>query len=231
PPKKRMLFHAASSASHASAEKENDTPSVHVCIFSKTWMLMWCVLFINITAGIMFIGFQSPLLQDILAKSKPNMNANALATAGATLIAVSSICNGIGRFFWGGISDKIGRAQTFRLILVTQVAAFIALNFITSPLLFSVVVCYVLLCYGGGFGTMPSFVLDVFGSRLMPKVYGMMLTSWSCAGVVGPQLAAVLKDMYPDAAGRHMTFAFCTVILSIGFFFSLHLKNTPYPKQ
>lgn len=35
----------------------------------------------------------------------------------------------------------------------------------------------ILLCYGGGFGTMPSFAADYFGVRDIGSIYGLMLTS------------------------------------------------------
>ena len=61
-------------------------------------------------------------------------------------------------------------------------------------------ICYVLLCYGGGFGTMPSFILDVFGPARMALAYGVILTAWSAAGIVGPQVVAFLKDHYAEQA-------------------------------
>ena len=35
--------------------------------------LMWMLFFINITAGIMFIGFQSPMLQDLMHAKSPEL--------------------------------------------------------------------------------------------------------------------------------------------------------------
>ncbi len=200
------------------------------CVFSGKFALMWAVFFLNIIAGIMFISFQSPLLQDLLKESvepallnDPRVLAD-LAASGATLIAVSSVFNGLGRFFWGGLSDKIGRVQTFRLIIGSQVAVFLALLFIKTPLLFSVLVCYVLLCYGGGFGSMPSFVLDVFGPRQMPVVYGSILTAWGLAGIVGPQIVAFLKDNYAGQAAQY-TFVTASVLLLAGLFITFILSN------
>jgi MFS transporter, OFA family, oxalate/formate antiporter len=167
------------------------------CIFSGEFALLWVIFFCNITAGIAIIGFQSPLFQDICSKADPALGKEALARYGATLIAVSSLFNGVGRFLWGGISDRIGRRETFRLILGSQLLAFVLLLFTDSPWLFALLVCYILLCYGGGFGTMPSFVLDLFGSRVMPAVYGTILTAWAAAGIAGPQLVALIKDRYP----------------------------------
>lgn len=194
------------------------------CIFSSRFALMWLIFFLNITAGIMFIGFQSPMLQDILKNTNPLMTVSELAAAGATLIAVSSIFNGLGRFFWGGLSDRMGRVQVFRLILGSQVFVFIALLFVKQPFVFGALVCYVLLCYGGGFGSMPSFVHDVFGHRLMPVVYGVILTAWSMGGIVGPQIVAFIKDHYASQASVY-TFGSGVVLLSLGFIISLFLNN------
>ena len=200
------------------------------CIGSGKFLMMWTVFFFNIIAGIMFIGFQSPLLQDLLKKaldpatlSDPQVIAG-LAASGATLIAISSIFNGVGRFFWGGLSDKIGRIQTFRLILGSQLIVFIALLFVDSPIVFGVLVCYILLCYGGGFGSMPSFVLDVFGPKLMPVVYGTILTAWGCGGIVGPQIVAFLKDNYPIQAAQY-TFMSAATLLFAGLLITLALNN------
>jgi len=33
---------------------------------------------------------------------------------------------------------------------------------------------------------MPSFVLDVFGPKIMPVVYGVILTAWGFGVIIGP---------------------------------------------
>lgn len=213
-------------AQSAAAQAAEEGLTAKQSILSGKFWLMWAVLFLNVTAGIMFIGMQSPMLQDILAKTNVGMDTAALAAAGATLIAVSSLFNGIGRFFWGGLSDKIGRAQAFRLILGTQLLVFIALVFVNNPWIFAIMVCYVLLCYGGGFGTMPSFVGDVFGARLMPVVYGTILTAWSMGGIAGPQIAAYIKDTRPENAGP-TTFVAGAIILAIGLIAAFLVNNKP----
>jgi len=52
----------------------------------------------------------------------------------------------------------------------------------------------VLLCFGGGFGTMPSIIAEYFGARHMGANYGAILTAWGVAGVAGPLFAARVKD-------------------------------------
>ena len=201
------------------------------CIFSPEFALLWVIFFCNITAGIAIIGFQSSLFQEIHSKADPTLTKETLASYGATLIAASSIFNGVGRFFWGGLSDRIGRPLAFRLMLGSQLLAFILLMYINSPWLFALLVCYILLCYGGGFGTMPSFILDLFGSKVMPAVYGTILTAWSAAGVVGPQLVARIKDHYPAGLypGRASFYSFamgCSFLLA-GLVLSFFVKSRP----
>lgn len=221
------------SGNAANVDADHDdrlTPAV--CILSARFALMWLVFFCNIVAGIMFIGFQSPILQDLLKAGEPGMTVTALAAAGGTLIAVSSIFNGIGRFFWGGLSDRIGRIQAFRAILASQIVVFLALTQVTNPYIFGALVCYVLMCYGGGFGTAPSFVLTVFGSKVMGVVYGCLLTAWAMAGLVGPQVAAVVKDVFASEPARAAQWIFLigAGFLTLGLLVSLALANDPFKK-
>ncbi len=211
-------------ATTAAAQGHQDDLTVKTCITSSKFIRMWIIFFLNISAGIMFIGLQSPMLQDLLKIGDPLMDTAALAAAGATLIGISSLFNGIGRFFWGGLSDKIGRVQAFRLILGTQMVVFLLLTVVSNPWIFGAIVCYVLLCYGGGFGTMPSFVLDVFHARLMPIVYGIILTAWSTAGIVGPQIAAYLKDNFAGQAATY-TFIAGAIMLGLGLLIAFTLNN------
>lgn len=216
PPKK--------SARHQESE---DSLTLKQSLFSKKFVGMWLVFFLNISAGIMFIGLQSPMIQDLLSLKDATMSTGSLAMAGATLIAISSLFNGLGRFIWGGLSDKIGRIQVFRLILGSQILVFILMMLTSSPWLFGALVCYVLLCYGGGFGAMPSYVLDVFHAKLMPVVYGVILTAWAIGGIVGPQIGAFIRDLYaesPEMIGPK-TYMTGAILLSFGFIITLMLTN------
>jgi OFA family oxalate/formate antiporter-like MFS transporter len=187
-------------------------------VLQKKFFMLWLIFFCNILVGILLISFQSPLMQDLWRKIDPQLSPKTLAAYGATLIAISSLFNGIGRMFWGGVSDRIGRVWTFRIMLATQIVAFVLLTMVSNPWLFGALICYVLLCYGGGFGTMPAFVLDVFGSRLMAVAYGAILTAWSAGGIVGPQTIAFLKDHFPDESAKAANLAFwlSTAVLGIG---------------
>lgn len=202
-------------------------PPVWRAVFSRKFLLLWLVFFCNITAGIAIISFQSPLCQDLWKRVSPNLTPVVLAGLGATLVAVSSLFNGAGRFVWGAVSDRIGRAQTFRIMLGSQIVVFFLLIVTGNPWLFAVLVCWVLLCYGGGFGTMPSSICDVFGAGLMSAVYGVVLTAWAAAGVVGPQIFAALQDRLDPAAASLWSFIVAGGFAAVGLVLSFLLTNAP----
>ena len=185
---------------------------------------MWVVFFFNISAGIAVISFQSSLLQDVWGLADPTLEPEQLAEYGATLIAVSSLCNGVGRLFWGLLSDRLGRVRVFRILLASQLLVFGILMTERDPIIFSILVCYVLLCFGGGFAIVPSFVLDVFGSKRMSTIYGAMLTAWAAAGVFGPLYVGSLKDQYPDRAVIYC-FLIGILILGLGYVFTYLLSD------
>jgi OFA family oxalate/formate antiporter-like MFS transporter len=220
------LFVKAPPAASAAMQESLAAPAVKQSLLSKKFLLMWLIFFINITAGIMLIGFQSPMMQDLASRGNPRLTPSDLASMGATLIAITSIFNGLGRFFWGSLSDRTGRIRAFRLILGTNIIVFTALLFTASPLLFGALFCVALLCYGGGFGVMPSFVGDIFGAKQMPVIYGCILTAWSAAGVAGPQIAAVLKDRFPERASAY-SFMAAAGLLLCGLVLSLFLDERP----
>ena len=204
---------------------EEDRPDyVRKCTRSLEFLTMWLIFFCNIAAGISVIGFQSPLLQDVWALNDATVEPQLLATYGANLIAASSVCNGVGRLLWGMLSDYLGRVMVFRILLASQLVVFGILMTERDPWIFSILICYVMLCFGGGFATMPSFVLDVFGPKKMSTLYGLILTAWSFAGIIGPLYVGYLKDNYPNRVVIYC-FLIGVLFLTVGFIFSILLRN------
>lgn len=189
-------------------------------IFSKRFALLWALFFCNISAGITIIGFQSPMFQKLWHAADPSIAPERLAVLGATLIAVTSIFNGAGRMFWGAVSDRLGRIRTFRMLLGSELAVFVALIFATDPWVFAILLCWILLCYGGAFGAMPATVSELFGQEKMTVLYGCVLTAWSMGGIAGPQITAFITDRAPERAST-LSFVAGSAFIALGFLFSL----------
>ncbi len=182
-------------------------------IKTRQWWMLWAMLFLNVSAGIGLISQLSPMAQDVVKASNPGIAAAALAVAGGTILAVASIFNGLGRLLWAWLSDAIGRRNVFMTMFITQAVLYIVLPGISSQLLFTVIACYLLACYGGGFATMPAFAADSFGPGYIGKVYGIMLTAWGAAGVVGPLVFAELKGIALYVAAGLLIIGFLLALL------------------
>lgn len=149
------------------------------------WWALWTLLFLNVSAGISLISQESPMFQEI---------AKVSVLAAASMVGVASIGNSVGRIFWAWTSDAITRRWTFVTMFLVQVGLFWMLPSLADATALTVVSFIILMCYGGGFGTMPAFAADYFGSRNVGPIYGLMLTAWGCASAFGPLLIAHLRQ-------------------------------------
>ena len=149
------------------------------------WWALWLLLFLNTSAGISVISQESPLFQQLTRVS---------AVAAASMVGVVSIGNALGRVFWAWASDSITRRATFVLMFLAQAALFWVLPGISSAAAVTLIAFVILMCYGGGFGTMPAFAADYFGSKNVGPIYGLMLTAWGCASAFGPLLIAYMQQ-------------------------------------
>jgi OFA family oxalate/formate antiporter-like MFS transporter len=48
--------------------------------------------------------------------------------------------------------------------------------------------------YGGGFATLPAFLGDLFGTKQLGAIHGMVLAAWGLAGVIGPTIYDLVKE-------------------------------------
>jgi MFS family permease len=175
----------------AVAAAQRDYPPSEALRTPQFWSL-WMMLFLNVTAGILFISNAVPIMRELTGASP------GVAVAIYGFIA---LFNGLGRFFWGAVSDRIGRNGAYLLIYGTQVVIFFVVGGIHSLPLVTILFAIVLLDYGGGFGTMPSFTADYFGTKYMGVNYGWILLAWGVGGIVGPIFVAVVKDRTGSFSG------------------------------
>ncbi len=110
------------------------------------------------------------------------------------LDAAATDANGAGRFLWAWSSDLVGRRTVFLAMFLLQAVLFWVMTDVSSFPAFTALAFGILLCYGGGFGTMPAFAADYFGPENVGSIYGLMLTAWGFAGVLGPTLIARIRQ-------------------------------------
>jgi MFS family permease len=192
----------ALAASAASAY--NFTPSE--TLRTLPFYLLWLILFLNVTAGILVVSNAVPIYSDL---------TGATAAAAGAIYGLLAVFNGLGRFFWGFVSDNIGRNYTYVAMFLIQVVIFFILGGLHSFAAVGVCFAIILLCYGGGFGVMPSFNADYFGTRFLGQNYGMILTAWGVGGIVGPYIAAAVKDRTGSFTGALVPVAIMLIVAAV----------------
>jgi MFS transporter, OFA family, oxalate/formate antiporter len=153
------------------------------------WWVLWLILFLNTSAGISLISQEAPVFQEI---------TGVTAAIAGGMVGIASLGNGVGRIFWAWVSDLITRRATFAVMFILQVVLFLWLPRITGSSTMTVLAFVILMCYGGGFGTMPAFTADYFGAKNVGPIYGLMLTAWSFASVFGPLYIAHMRETVGD---------------------------------
>ena len=149
------------------------------------WYALWLLLFLNTCAGISIISQEAPIFQELTGVS---------AVVAGGMVGVASLGNAVGRVFWAWVSDLITRRATFFVMFLVQVLLFWFLPNIGAATLMTIVTFVVLMCYGGGFGTMPAFTADYFGPKNVGPIYGLMLTAWGFASAFGPLFIAHMRE-------------------------------------
>jgi len=156
------------------------------------WWALWLLLFLNVTAGISLISQEAPIFREI---------AKVTVLQAGIMVGIVSIGNALGRIFWAAASDYLTRRWTFTVMFLVQVFLFWTMPSMTQAAILGTTSFVVLMCYGGGFGTMPAFTADYFGSKNVGPIYGLMLTAWGCASAFGPLLIAAMRQ----ASGSYAT--------------------------
>jgi MFS family permease len=191
---------------------------VYDALKTPQFWLIWWVLCLNVTAGIGVLGQASAMSQEMFP-------GRVTPVAAAGFVGLISLFNMLGRFFWASTSDLIGRKNTYYCFFVIGTVLYILVphtGAIGSVTLF--VLCFVVIIsmYGGGFSTVPAYLKDMFGTRYVGAIHGMLLTAWSAAGIFGPVLVNYIRQYQidsgvPKAQAYNTTMYIMAGLLVIGF--------------
>jgi len=163
---------------------------VYEALKTPQFWLIWWVLCLNVTAGIGVLGQASAMSQEMF-------RGQVTAVAASGFVGLFSLFNMLGRFFWSSTSDYIGRKNTYFVFFALGTLLYALVPYtgeVHSVILF--VLCYAVIfsMYGGGFATVPAYLRDIFGTRYVGAIHGLLLTAWSMAGIFGPVLVNYIRE-------------------------------------
>jgi MFS family permease len=199
---------------------------VYQALKTPQFWLIWWVLCLNVTAGIGVLGQASAMSQEMFP-------GKVTVTAAAGFVGLMSLFNMGGRFFWASVSDFIGRKNTYFVFFFLGVLLYSAVpqtGELGSVALFVLCFCVIMSMYGGGFATVPAYLRDMFGTRYVGAIHGMLLTAWSMAGIFGPVLVNYIRQYNVEhgvakAAAYNVTMYVMAALLVVGFFCNLFIRE------
>ncbi len=198
---------------------------VYDAIKTPQFWLIWIVLFVNTTAGIGVLGQASAMSQEMFP-------GHITPIAAAGLVGLMSLFNMGGRFSWASLSDYIGRKNTYFVYMTLGL-----IMYVTVPCagghgnIALFVICFLVIVsmYGGGFSTVPAYLRDMFGTRYVGAIHGILLTAWSAAGVAGLVLINYIREYnvthgVPKAQAYNVTMYIMGGLFVIGFIANFCIK-------
>jgi MFS family permease len=195
-------------------------PDMHVnqAVRTRSFWLLWCVLCLNVSAGIGVLGQASPMIQEMFpGRIGPE--------AAAGFVGLLSLANMGGRFAWSSLSDRLGRPAVYATYFALGAILYAAVPLtgrLGNVVLFVLSYVVIMSMYGGGFATIPAYLRDRFGVRHVGAIHGRLLTAWSLAGVLGPVLVNYLREYQvdrgvPRAGAYSVTMYLMAALLVIGY--------------
>ncbi|NJC84665.1 OFA family MFS transporter [Planosporangium mesophilum] len=198
---------------------------------TRSFWMLWIVLFCNVTAGIGILEQASPMIQDFFRDGR--VSSVTVAAAGG-FVGLLSLFNMTGRFVWSSTSDFTGRKPIYVLYLGGGMVLYTLLASVghLATALFVLLAGVILSFYGGGFATVPAYLRDLFGTYQVGAIHGRLLTAWSAAGVAGP----LIINGFLDAQGKPGTLTWTAYqpalytmvgVLAVGFVANLLIRPVP----
>jgi MFS family permease len=198
---------------------------VYQALRTPQFWLIWWVLCLNVTAGIGVLGQASAMSQEMFP-------GRVTPVAAAGFVGLMSLFNMGGRFFWASMSDYIGRKNTYFCFFIFGTLLYALVPYtglIGNISLFVLCFLIIISMYGGGFSTVPAYLKDMFGTRYVGAIHGLLLTAWSMAGIFGPVLVNYIREYnvthgVPKAQAYNVTMYIMAGLLVVGLICNLFVR-------
>ncbi|KAI8868641.1 MFS general substrate transporter [Ramicandelaber brevisporus] len=191
----------SATADSNAAKSDNSTPIIKITLIqaltSYDFWILYFIFFANQFFGLVVISRLSNMAQDIFTNNKNSHAAN--------LVVIVGLFNTFGRLGMATLSDWIGRKTTFMILLGSQICLVAGLSAaMHNDTWWAFLFCAwgAAFFYGGGFGTIPAFLADLFGPYNVSSCHGIILTAWSIGGVAGGLVFTAIYNNLKDSGPR-----------------------------
>ena len=182
-------------------ENAKKTASIGTAAMAKTWQAwaLFAIYALYCSAGAMVISNSVDIMKLQTVGGENGEYGALVSSLLGVMVPVSSISNATGRSLGGMISDIIGTKNVYYVIHAIQATNMFFFHTYTTPVAIIIGVIITCVAYGSVMSTTPSLVADYFGLKAYGANYGVVYTGWGLSLVIGPQIAAISKQMALDA--------------------------------
>jgi OFA family oxalate/formate antiporter-like MFS transporter len=151
------------------------------------------VMFVLIAAGgLMMAASMAPIAKDFNITKVPVALFSFTMPALVFALSLNRILDGVGRPFFGWVSDQIGRENTMAIAFLIGAAALFTLSRAGSnPVVFVLITGLYFAVYGEIFSLFPATQGDTFGARYVTANNGMLYTAKGAGSLLVPFAAAL----------------------------------------
>jgi MFS family permease len=126
----------------------------------------------------------------------PYARDHGVAPASAVLLlGVIGVGSTAGRFFLGGLADRMGRERSLLLMFAGMAGALAVWVFSTGVWSLAAFAFVYGVFYGGWVAVLPAVVMDYFGGRNVSGLIGILYTSVAFGTLIGPSAAGFAFDL------------------------------------
>ncbi len=189
---------------------------------STTFYGLWLCYFIGCVAGLMAIGISKPVGQEVIQIE------SGLASM---LVGFFAIFNGGGRPIFGTLTDKITprNAAVVSFVLIALGSLMMWQMAVPGATTIYIVAFAILwMCLGGWLAIAPTATASFFGTCDYPRNYGVVFLAYGIGAIVGPQLAAAIKEMSGSYVG---VFPYVALLAGVGIVIALTMLKHPKPPE
>jgi MFS transporter, OFA family, oxalate/formate antiporter len=180
------------------------------------WVLY--LMFVLIAAGgLTMAASMAPIAKDLKIDKTPVELFGLVMPALVFALSLNRIFDGVGRPFFGWVSDRIGREYTMAIAFTMgALALFILSTSGSNPVVFVLVTALYFGVYGEIFSLFPATQGDTFGAKYAAANAGMLYTAKGAGALLVPVAAAFAKTQGWGAVfSTGMIFNIAAVVLAL----------------
>jgi MFS transporter, OFA family, oxalate/formate antiporter len=184
---------------------------------SPCFWVMYLMFVLIAAGGLTMAASMAPIAKDFGIEKVPVGLFGFVMPALVFALALNRIFDGVGRPFFGWVSDQIGREYTMAIAFLIGAAALFALAQAgNNPVLFVLVTALYFGVYGEIFSLFPATQGDTFGARYAAANAGMLYTAKGAGSLLVPLAAAIAKaEGWSSVFSIALTFNVIAAILAL----------------